>query len=116
MRRHRRHSIDFKRQIVQEYLSGASLHALAKTNDVCRNLIRIWVKKYEAGEFDEDAEAASVLHEYEAKIAALERKVGQLTMEIDFLKGALQRTRLPGAEPISIVAGPAISPSDERVN
>lgn len=72
------------------------------------------MKKYEAGEFDEDAEAASVLHEYEAKIAALERKVGQLTMEIDFLKGALQRARLPGVEPVSIVAGPVASPSGER--
>jgi Transposase DDE domain group 1 len=40
-----------------------------------RNLIRIWVKKLEAGAFDEDARAADLLQEYEAKIAALERMV-----------------------------------------
>jgi hypothetical protein len=38
---------------------------------VSRNLIRIWVKKLEAGAFDEDARAADLLQEYEAKIAAL---------------------------------------------
>jgi hypothetical protein len=32
---------------------------------------RIWVKKFEAGAFDEDARAADLLQEYEAKIAAL---------------------------------------------
>ncbi|MCC2662400.1 MAG: putative transposase [Geminicoccaceae bacterium] len=87
MPRHRRHSISFKRQVVQAYLDGDSLHGLAQRHDVCRNLIRLWIKKYEAGEFDAEIEAANTVHEYEAKIARLERKVGQLTMELDFLKG-----------------------------
>jgi transposase len=86
-RAHRRHSVEFKRQVVQEYLSGEeSLHGLAKHHDVCRNLIRVWIEKDEAGAFDEDQEAASLLQDYQAKIAALERKVGQLTMELDLLK------------------------------
>jgi hypothetical protein len=36
---------------------------------VSRNLIRIWVKKLEAGAFDKDARAVDLLQEYEAKIA-----------------------------------------------
>ena len=77
MTRHRSHSIEFKRQVAQEYVAGETLHALAKRHDVSRNLIRIWVAKYEAGAFDDDAQAADLIQEYEAKIAALERMVGR---------------------------------------
>ena len=59
MAKYRAHSIEFKRQVAQEYLAGETLHGLAKRHDICRNLIRVWVAKYEAGEFDEDAEAAA---------------------------------------------------------
>jgi transposase len=40
------------------------------------NLTRIWVAKYEHGAFEDDVRAADLLHEYETKIAALERLVG----------------------------------------
>ena len=70
MTRHRSHSIEFKRQVAQEYVAGETLHALAKRHDVSRNLIRIWVAKYEAGAFDDDAQAADLIQQYEAKIAA----------------------------------------------
>ena len=85
MRRHRRHGIEFKREVAQAYLDGQSLYGLAKQHDVCRNLIRLWIKKYEAGEFDVEVEAAKTLREYQAKIAGLGRKVGQLTMAFDVI-------------------------------
>ena len=56
MARHRSHSIEFKRQVAQEFLAGETLHGLAKRHDISRNLIRIWVDKYEAGAFDDDAQ------------------------------------------------------------
>ena len=43
-------------------------------------------QKYEAGALDEDAQAADLLQEYEAKIAALERMVGRQALEIEFLE------------------------------
>lgn len=55
MQTYRRHGIDFKRQMAQEYLAGATLHALSKQHDVDRNLIRVWVERYQAGAFDDDA-------------------------------------------------------------
>ena len=58
-------------------LAGETLHGLAKRHDICRNLIRVWVQKYEVGDFDEDAAAADLLQQYEARIAALERLVGK---------------------------------------
>jgi len=90
MRRRRRHSTAFKRQVVEEYLAGAALHALARTHDVCRNLIRVWIETYEAGEFEEEIEAANTLHEYEARIAALERLVGRQALEIELSRRGLR--------------------------
>ena len=77
MVRYRSHSIEFKRQIAQEFLAGETLHGLEKRHDLSRNLIRVWVERYQAGAFDEDAAAADLLQQYEARIAALERLVGK---------------------------------------
>ncbi len=60
MARHRSHSVAFKRQVVEEFLAGETLHGLAKRHDLSRNLIRIWVAKYEAGAFDDDTQAADL--------------------------------------------------------
>ena len=53
-------------------------------HDLSRNLIRIWVEKYQAGGLDEDAVAADLLQSYEARIAALERLVGKQALELEF--------------------------------
>lgn len=116
MARHRTHSIAFKKQVAQEYLSGEGLHGLARRHDVSRNLIRIWVAKYEAGEFDEDVEAADRLQEYEARIAALERLVGRLTLENEFLKGAARSGRSKRSVPTSVISGPVASPSPQDLD
>jgi transposase len=92
MAKHGTHSIEFKRQVVQEFLAGESPHALAKRHSISRNLIKIWVAKYEAGGLDSDTAAADVLADYEARIAALERLVGKLALENEFLKGCMPKT------------------------
>jgi transposase-like protein len=115
MAKHRTYSIEFKRQVAQEFLAGESLHGLAKRHDVSRNLIRIWVAKFEAGAFDEDAQVADLLQEYEAKIAALERMVGRQALEIEFLKGALKSAPRPSGANTSVIAGPVVSPSRKDV-
>src|SRR5215471_6294845 len=97
MAKHRTYSMEFKRQVAQEFIAGETLHALAKRYDVSRNLIRVWVKKLETGAFDDDAHAADLLVEYEAKIAALERMVGRQALEIEFLKGALKNRLHPSS-------------------
>jgi hypothetical protein len=43
----------------------------------------LWVEKFRRGELTEEEDQGEKIREYEVKIAALERKVGQLTMEID---------------------------------
>jgi transposase-like protein len=111
MAKHRSHSIEFKRQVAQEFIAGATLHALSSRHDVSRNLIRIWVRKFEAGAFDDDARAADLLPEYEARIAALERMVGRQALEIEFLKGALKSAPRLRSASTSVITGPVASPS-----
>src|SRR5262245_8673812 len=97
----------------QEFIAGESLYALSKRHDISRQLIRVWVQKYEAGALDEDAQAADLLQEYEGKIAALERMVGRQALEIEFLKGALKNAPRPRSVNTSVIAGPAASPSQK---
>jgi transposase-like protein len=111
MAKHRTHSVEFKRQVSQEYLSGGTLHGLAKRHNVSRNLIRIWVEKYQAGALDEDVASAGLLETYEARIAALERLVGKQALELEFLKGALQPRPRPRSETISAITISSASPS-----
>ena len=111
MARHRTHSIEFKRRVVEEYLGGEPRHVLSKRHDLTRGLIRIWVAKYEAGAYDDDADAADLLHEREVKIAALERLAGRQALEIEFLKGALQNARPPRNATTSVISGPTASAS-----
>jgi transposase len=111
MAKHRTHSVEFKRQVAQEFLAGETLHGLAKRHDVSRNLIRIWVQKHEQGAFDEDAQAADLIQEYEARIAALERLVGKQALELEFLKGALKSATRPRNGTTSVITGPTASPS-----
>jgi transposase-like protein len=112
-RQQRSHSIEFKRQVVQEYIAGETLYGLAKRHDLSRQLIRVWVEKYEAGGLDADAQAADLLHEYETKIVALERMVGRQALEIEFLKGALKNAPRPRSATTSVIAGPTASPSQK---
>ena len=115
MARHRSHSVEFKRQVAQEFIAGETLHALAKRHDVSRNLIRVRVGKLETGAFDEDAHAADLFQEYEAKIAALERMVGRQALEIEFLKGSLRNAPRARNATTSVITGPMASPSPRDV-
>ena len=113
MAKHRTHSIEFKRQVAQEFLAGETPHGLAKRHDICRNLIRVWVQKYEAGVFDEDAAAADLLQQYEARIAALERLVGKQALELEFVKGAVRNAPRPKSANTSVLVGPRASASQK---
>lgn len=108
---HRSYSTEFKRQVAQDYIAGESLHGLAKRHGLSRNLIHIWVQKFEAGAFTDETVAASTIELSQARIAALERLVGRQALEIEFLKGALKNLPRARSETMSIVTGPAASPS-----
>lgn len=112
MTKHRSHSAAFKRQVAEEFIAGETVHALSKRHDISRQLIRIWVG-IEAGALDDDVQAADLIQEYEAKIAALERVVGRQALEIELLKGALKHAPRPRSASTSVVTGPVASRSAE---
>jgi len=60
MARHRSYSVEFKKQVAQEYLGGATLHGLANRHGISRNLVRLWLEKYESGEFTDEAALAVI--------------------------------------------------------
>ncbi len=105
MARHRSFSFEFKRQVAEDFLEGrAGMHELGRRYSLSRNLIRLWIQKYEAGELTDEVVDAVRIAEYENKIAELERKVGQLTMEVDLLKKWAQLGRRPNEGNCSIVS------------
>ena len=112
MARYRTYTVEFERRVAEEHLSdGTSLSGLARRHDISRELLRTWVKKYEAGEFAGDGPPRADGRAYEAKVASLERKVGQLTMELDLLKRGLASARRARGAPSSVVSGPRPAPS-----
>jgi len=84
---YRRHSTPFKLQLCQDIRAGIiGRRDAQRSHNISANLIQLWLTQFDRGELiDEEAEA-SVIAEHEARIAALERKVGQLTMELDLAK------------------------------
>lgn len=92
----KRFSREFKLKIAQAYESGVSVGELTRQNDVHANLIYKWAREYRtnpeeafrgSGSTTDNGQAA------EQRIAELERVIGRLTVENDFLKRALQHAK-----------------------
>ena len=108
----RRHAPEFKIQLCQDIRSGAiGRRDAARTHTLSTNLIQLWLTQYDRGELSTEEAEASVISEYEAKIAALQRKVGQLTMELNLVKKTPRLRLVSGSENFSIITGPKPAPS-----
>jgi transposase len=109
---YRRHSTPFKLQLCQDIRNGViGRRDAQRTYGVSSNLIQLWLTQFDRGELNDEEAEASVIAEYEAQIAALERK-GQLTMELDLVKKTPRQPFAGGNEKSSIVTGPRPAPSD----
>jgi transposase-like protein len=90
MRRVRSFSQEFKRQIVEELLSGESQPAqICRRHNISSSLLYHWKKQYTRGKFNNEPTAEAALQD---RIEKLERLVGKLTLENEFLKKGLQRS------------------------
>lgn len=79
-------SNSFRRQVVEEVENGIkSLAQVLREHNISNSLFYSWREKYKRGQLDNEPtpEGAQL-----NKVAELERKVGQLTMENDLLKKA----------------------------
>jgi transposase-like protein len=99
-------------QVCQDIRAGLCGRSEAgKKYGLAYSLIEHWLRQYDRGELTGNAAEATVVNEYEAKIAALERKVGQLTMELELLKKTPRLRVVSDSASSSIVSGPAAAPS-----
>lgn len=90
MRNQRSYSQEFKRQIVEELLSGESRPAqLCRRHNISSSLLYHWKKQYARGKINNEPTAEAALHD---RIEKLERLVGKLTLENEFLKKGLQHS------------------------
>jgi transposase-like protein len=95
---YRRHAARFKLQVCQDIRSGVlSRSETLKKYKLSNALIQQWMTKFDDGVLDGREDEAPEVNDYEAQIAALERKVGQLTMELDSFRRT-SRLRLPGQD------------------
>jgi transposase-like protein len=88
MRNLRTFSQEFKRQVVEELMSGESRPAqLCRRHHISPSLLYHWKKQYSLGKFNNEPIEEAALKD---RIEKLERLVGRLTLENEFLKKGLQ--------------------------
>ena len=84
MRNQRSFSLEFKRQAVEELLSGESRPAqLCRRYNITSSVLYHWKKQYSRGKFNNEPTEEGALQD---RIEKLERLVGKLTLENKFLK------------------------------
>jgi len=88
MRKQRSFSLEFKRQVIEELLSGESGPAqLCRLYNITSSLLYHWKRQYSRGKFNNEPTEEGALRD---RIDKLERLVGRLTLENELLKKGLQ--------------------------
>ena len=85
---------EVKLEVLREVEAGLSMAEASRRYEVHPNLVRKWRELYRENGDRAFAGHGRVYRE-EAKIASLERKIGQLTMENDFLKKLIALDKQP---------------------
>jgi len=86
----RKFSKEMKMAALQRLDAGASVAEVARAFEMNPNLLHRWRKEFRQGPGNAFPGMGKRRWD-ESKVAQLERKVGQQALEIDFLKGCLQR-------------------------
>jgi len=90
MRKPRTFTAEFKRQVVEEMLSGTTGPAqLCRRYNLSSGLVYHWRKQYARGKLNNEPTQEEALLD---RINKLEQMLGKLTLENEFLKKALQNT------------------------
>lgn len=95
-RKRRTHSPDFKSKVALAAIQGdLTMVELVKKFDVHANQITEWKKQLLNGAADVFGKNAKKAEDTEETVQALHAKIGQLTMENDFLERGLERIHGP---------------------
>ncbi|MBC7925424.1 MAG: transposase [Bryobacteraceae bacterium] len=86
----RKFTKEMKLAAIQQLETGSSAAEVARAFEINANLLHRWRKEFRHGPGNAFSGPGKRRWE-ETRVAQLERKVGQQTLEIDFMKGCLQR-------------------------
>lgn len=86
---YKRYTQEFKLKVLREVRPGGNVAAVARRYAVSRQLIYEWQEKQRDGALHSSRQVSE--NQLQQQIGELQRKVGQLTMENEFLKKTLQR-------------------------
>jgi transposase len=86
----RKFSKEFRRAAVRRLETGASIAEVARACEVNPNVLHRWRREFRNG-VERAFPGLGKKRAEESQVAELERKIGQQTLEIDFLKRVLQR-------------------------
>jgi len=90
MRNQRSFSPEFKQQVVVELLSGESRPAqICRRYNIQSSVLYHWKRQYSRGKFNNEPTEEAALRD---RVEKLERLVGRLTLENEFLKKGLQNS------------------------
>ena len=90
MKNQRNFSVEFKRQVVEEVMSGESRPAqICRRYNISSSLLYHWKRQYSRGKFNNEPTGEAALKD---RVEKLERLVGKLTLENEFLKKGLQNS------------------------
>jgi transposase-like protein len=110
----RKHSQEFKEEIVQRALSGERVLALGKEHNLSPGLINRWKRQYLDGELSGNNNQE--VKKLETQVAKLEQMIGKLTMENYILKKEKEYILQRKKEDSSIIAGPYLNRSKKAVD
>jgi transposase len=81
---------EFKLAAIRRLEMGSSIAEVARAFEVNPNVLHRWRREFREGPGNAFSGTGKRRWE-ESRVAQLDRKIGQQTLEIDFLKGCLQR-------------------------
>jgi len=89
-KKRRQYTAEFKLEVIREYEAGKSSLELSRKHGFHPSLLNRWRKAYQENGREGLENGSAKKDQQEDRIAELERMVGRLTMENDFLKKLLE--------------------------
>ena len=115
-RKWRRHSVEFKRQVVEQMKTCENVGALARELKLERKLLYTWKHQLEGRPEPRHANLGTTAEDRKEKahrdeIARLKAALAEKTLENDFFRSALLRVK-PGRQSTAIGASASMPPSE----
>ena len=109
----RRFTWQFKVQLCSDIRNGVISRSEAqRKHRLSGQLMTLWLGQFDRGDLSQEHSEPALEDERELTIAALQRKVGELTMQVDLLKKTPRPALVRSSDPSLIITGPPADRSE----